>query len=199
MIITALRRAKHSARTLVFVDDEFECSISEALIFEYKLFQGKSISESTLQKLKDDAIVQKLIEDSIRLISKRPRSTKEITLYLEKKLVTYKRKGCKFKEQVLTSLRQKGYLDDRNFAKWWVDQRLAYKPRGRYLLQNELKEKGIPQDIISEVFGGIRLTPKKELSIAHNLAKKKRASMGSMNIEKNKRRLYNYLLRKGFS
>jgi regulatory protein len=41
-----------------------------------------------------------------------------------------------------------GYLDDAAFARWWGEQRDRHSPRGRRLLEAELRQRGVPRDVI---------------------------------------------------
>ena len=41
-----------------------------------------------------------------------------------------------------------GYLDDAAFARWWGEQRDRHSPRGRRLVEAELRQRGVPRDVI---------------------------------------------------
>ncbi len=53
----------------------------------------------------------------------------------------------------LERLTDLGYLDDRAFVRWWGEQRDRHAPRGRRLLELELRQKGVPRDVIEEMRG----------------------------------------------
>jgi len=80
----------------------------------------------------------------------------------------------------------------------WAQFRLQNKPIGRYKLNQELRLKGIKQDIIQKV---IDKTYKEidELTLARNLIKEKIVSSEIKNIRIDPKKIYNYLLRRGFS
>jgi len=80
----------------------------------------------------------------------------------------------------------------------WAQFRLHNKPIGRYKLNQELRTKGIKQDIIQKV---IDKTYKEldELTLAHNLVKEKIVSSEIKNIRIDPKKIYNFLLRRGFS
>lgn len=80
----------------------------------------------------------------------------------------------------------------------WAQFRLQNKPIGRYKLNQELRLKGIKQDIIQKV---IDKTYKEmdELTLARNLIKEKIVSSEIKNIRINPKKIYNFLLRRGFS
>jgi regulatory protein len=45
-------------------------------------------------------------------------------------------------------LRALGYLDDAAFARWWGEQRDRHAPRGRRMVEAELRQRGIGRDVI---------------------------------------------------
>lgn len=51
-------------------------------------------------------------------------------------------------ERVLERLAGLGLVDDRAFAVWWREQRDRHAPRGRRMLEAELRGKGVPRDVI---------------------------------------------------
>ena len=47
-------------------------------------------------------------------------------------------------------LTERGYLDDTAFARWWAENRAQFRPRGPYLLRQELRRKGVGSATIDE-------------------------------------------------
>ena len=41
-----------------------------------------------------------------------------------------------------------GYVDDAAFVRWWVEQRDRHNPRGRRMLEAELRQHGVPPRVI---------------------------------------------------
>jgi len=80
----------------------------------------------------------------------------------------------------------------------WAQFRLQNKPIGRYKLNQELRIKGIKQDIIQKV---VNKTYKEidELILARNLINEKIVSSEIKNIRVDPKKIYNFLLRRGFS
>ncbi|MGH2357623.1 MAG: regulatory protein RecX [Candidatus Limnocylindria bacterium] len=44
-----------------------------------------------------------------------------------------------------------GYVDDAAFVRWWVEQRDRHAPRGRRMLEAELRQHGVPRDLIESL------------------------------------------------
>ena len=129
----------------------------------------------------------------MRLIRFRPRSVKEMAQRL-------KQKGHRgfIIAQAIDELKEKRLLDDRMFAKLWIGDRMNIKPTGRNLITRELKAKGVDDETISGAFGefgGLF----DEYEIAMPLVRGKMAHMKGIEKEKAKKKLLDFLGRRGFS
>jgi len=129
----------------------------------------------------------------LRLLSRRIYSRYEISRKLNSK---------GYPENIIATLflwlENNKYINDELFAEMWAQFRLQNKPIGRYKLNQELRIKGIKQDIIQKA---IDKTYKEidELTLARNLIKDMIVSSEIKNIRINPKKIYNYLLRRGFS
>ena len=83
-----------------------------------------------------------------RFVAIRPRSEREIDLWLRKKRVDTN-EALELKEK----LHSLDLLDDLAFATWWIDQRNTFRPKGKKLLIYELKQKGVKGGVIEEALG----------------------------------------------
>lgn len=89
----------------------------------------------------------RLFDRTLRFLSYRPRSEKELREYLVKKKASDKEVSL-----ILTRLSELKIFDDREFTAWWIRSRQLSRPKGQRVIRMELKQKGISQDIIDEVF-----------------------------------------------
>ena len=80
----------------------------------------------------------------------------------------------------------------------WSQFRLQNKPIGRYKLNQELRLKGIKQDIIKKIIDKT-YNEIDELTFARNLVKDKIMSAEIKSIRIDPKKIYNFLLRRGFS
>ncbi len=128
-----------------------------------------------------------------RFLSYRPRSYAEV----EKKLHD---KGFNriVVQAVLSDLIRLGYVDDETFADQWVRGRVRLYQFGRRRIKQELKDKGLDNEVISRVVGGV-LTADLEIETARQAAERKLATMKALDRETRRRRLAGFLERKGFS
>ena len=51
---------------------------------------------------------------------------------------------------IVERLGELGYLDDAAFARWWGEQRDRHAPRGVRMIEAELRQHGVPRDVIEE-------------------------------------------------
>jgi regulatory protein len=51
-------------------------------------------------------------------------------------------------EATLEHLTKLGYVDDAAFARWWGEQRDRHAPRGLRLIEAELRQHGVPREVI---------------------------------------------------
>lgn len=94
-----------------------------------------------------------------------------------------------FKDLIAERLVERGYVNDRKFAEFWVENRFVKKGVSRRRLEQELMKKGIDKSIVVEVLSGSERSDEAEI---RKMIVKKR---GKYDDEK----LVAYLCRQGFS
>jgi len=187
--ITALTiQKKNPNRVNIFLDGEF--SFGVYVINAGKLRVGQLISEEMITSLKKVDQIEDGFQKALKYISYKPRTRSEVV----KKLNEYD-----FDEDIISDVLkmvvEKGYVNDLQYAKNWVENRSIYKPRSKKLITWELKNKQISEDIISEATGD--LVPEDKL--ASLAAEKYARRLSGYEKEIFVRRLSGYLIRRGFS
>ena len=83
------------------------------------------------------------LEVAFRFLAPRPRSRAEVARRL-------RRAGVREElvDECLQRLEELGYVDDREFARYWTEQRDSHAPRGRALLDAELRRLGLDADAL---------------------------------------------------
>jgi regulatory protein len=84
------------------------------------------------------------LDIALRFLANRPRSEREVRQRLRRAAVAEPDI-----ERVLTQLRHHGLLDDAAFARYWVDQRQTFRPRGARRLEAELRQHGVQPELAS--------------------------------------------------
>lgn len=83
-----------------------------------------------------------LLDSALKIISNRPHSKQEVIKFLQKKT-----KDDTLINQTIEKLEKAKLINDEAFAKWYVESRSRTRPRGQRLLEQELKQKGISNDV----------------------------------------------------
>lgn len=106
---------------------------------------GQVLTQEKIEKLRDEDMIENAFIRAMRLLSYRPRSEAEIRDRLRKS-------GQEdfVIEQVLGRMRESRLINDEVFSKEWIENRSTFRPRSQKLLQLELRQKGIPQEIITK-------------------------------------------------
>jgi regulatory protein len=89
-----------------------------------------------------------------------------------------------------------GMIDDEAFAKAWVESRHRGRGLARRALANELRRKGIDNEVASEAL--LAVSPDDESAAAEALVRRRVRSMSSLPRDVQTRRLIGMLGRKGF-
>lgn len=134
--------------------------------------------------------IEKAKSYTYNLLRVRPRGEKELGFRLKKK---------GFSESVskdtVSLFKKKGLLNDLKFARAWVYARLKSNPKGDTVLRHELAAKGISGKIIDKVLSE---NPEGEEVIARRLAGDRVKTLKGLPKLKAKKRLHDYLARRGF-
>lgn len=155
-----------------------------------------------------DDLYAKLLESSIRFVSFRPRSEKEFKDFLLKILQKRKASDDRMIDRVLTRLRDLGYADDAKFVSWWINQRQSHKPKGVRAIAQELKAKGVSDDLVKSLVVKRRdqfscdrngIGTDDELSLAKRAVEKKLPLWQKLPPLERKKKIYGFLGRRGFT
>jgi len=194
---SAVIRAVHlisrgSTRWRVELSTGESFSVDAGLLTRYDLRVGTVLDpERRAALLADDARIRakRVAFDLLRL---RNHSAHELALHL-------RRKGFAEDviEETLASLKALGYVSDEQFAAEWVESRRRNRPRGVLALREELKRKGIDQKTIERTLRAV--TAEDEHTLAVELARRQYGRYRTLPRDVARRRLYEFLLRRGFS
>lgn len=100
-------------------------------------------------------------------------------------------------DELMTRFKDVRLVDDHAFAVALATTRVSVQRRGAARIRQELREKGVPQDIAEEAIRGI--DAQDEYDAALTFALKRASTMRTLEHLVAKRRLYGALARRGFS
>lgn len=98
--------------------------------------------------------------------------------------------------RVVDRLKELNYLNDIEFADHFVKDRINFRPRGKFLIQKELKQKGVDITAIETAFGNSDFDEEDMAIIA---LEKKLKSWEKYPTEKVRSKAFSFLSGKGFS
>jgi regulatory protein len=175
-------------RVKVVLDTGTTTWVSPAVAAEAGLHKGQTLSLRDLEGLKNSDEIHRSFNCALRYLGPRPKSEAEIRARL-----SCHGFNTAIIDQTVTRLKQKGFIDDAAFARFWRENRETFKPRSRRLIVLELKQKGIDSGIISDTVSGID----DELG-AYHAAQRKIRSLSGLDYPAFRKRLGDFLKRRGF-
>jgi regulatory protein len=193
MIITSIeRQVKQPHRYNIYIDDQYAFSVHEDILIRHSLSKGMELDSSEMEKLLHHEENNKALHGALYYLKFRSRSEKEIRQQL-------KRKGFSAAtiQYVIERLTKQKYIDDQQFAIQWTKYRMMEQSKGRRYVQEELKEKGVNDDLIERALD--QIDDNIEKNKAMKLAEKRWVRYRHEEWPNVQRKLGQYLLRQGFT
>ncbi|MBN2008677.1 RecX family transcriptional regulator [candidate division KSB1 bacterium] len=193
-IITRLEvQQKRKNRCSVYIDDEFAFGIAIDLVVQFGLKKGTSLSATDIKTILLEESKRNAKDRAIRFLSFRDRSEKEI----RDKLKTLKIDAAVI-DWVMDELKRLKLVDDGRFATAFAKGKMASKPMGEYLLRREMSAKGLSDKYIETAIEQIN-QEHDPYKLAMQLAEKQLKKQGHVDAVKAKKRVSDFLLRRGFN
>lgn len=185
--ITALRVQKGNAqRVNVYLDGQYALAVP--ILTAANLRRGQLLSDEDIARLRAVDEEERAYDRAVRFLASRPRSIVETERYLRRHEL-----DDPVVDRVIRRLEAAGYLDDRLFAQFWVEDRERFRPRGQAALRYELYQKGLPDPIIEEALQALDAEDS-----AYRAAKHYAARLATLDRPAFRQKLGGYLLRRGF-
>jgi regulatory protein len=185
--ITALKvQKRNSHRINVYLDDEFAFGLSRYAAAWLQV--GQQLSPEKIKELQEVDKQEVAYQRALNYISYRPRSEAEVRKNLEKHDTPEE-----VVEEVLELLRRSELVDDTKFAQTWVENRSAFRPRGKRALAAELRQKGIGDETIDEALVALN-----EDNLAYQAALKQTRKYESLEWQDFRQKMSAFLARRGF-
>jgi regulatory protein len=196
-------QAKNPNRVNISVDGKYRFSLDVFQVGELGIKRNNDYSEAEIVGFETESQFGKLYARTLEYAMLRPRSVKEIRDYLWKKTLTTKYKSRKtgeikdkpgiskeITERVLERVQQKGYVNDEQFTRWWVENRNQTKGSSLRKLRSELQSKGVASAVVDAAL--LASTRSDEDELKKIIAKKAKRY-------DDEQKLMQYLARQGFS
>lgn len=185
--ITALEiQKRNKERVNVYLDGDYSFSLT--LIEAARLHRGQVLSDDDIAALQAQDAVEKAVDRAVRFLSFRPRSVQEIRRNLSQKGVAEPTV-----EAALARLEKLGYVDDEAFARFWVNNRDDFNPKGPRALRQELRQKGIANSIIDQALAAVDFTDAATRAVQRQVKRWQTLDQPAF-----KQKVYEFLARRGF-
>lgn len=191
MIVTQITELSKS-RSKVYIDQEFAFVLYKGELRLYHVTEGRKIAEKDYEEIMHTVLPKRAKLRAMNLLQKRS--------YTEKQLTDKLKEGCypqAIIEEAVAYVKSFRYIDDLQYA---IDYITSYEERKSLKkIEQDLLQKGISKEILREALrdweenGGIQ----DELAMIQELLEKKHYTSDC--DLKEKRRIYAFLLRKGYS
>lgn len=195
------KKNNKDARFNIFLDSKYAFSLNEEIILKKNLKEGKTLTLNEVNSLKNEDAQKKLLDKAVNFLSYRPRSEKEVADYLIKTISKaenikwHEAKESPLSDLIVEKLKKYGLIDDASFTIWWVNSRSKSRPKGRNLIEMELKRKGISSELIQKHLPDKAQT---DILLALEVLRKKERVLSKLKMPELKRKAFNYLSNRGF-
>lgn len=189
--ITRLAFQKHAAdRVNVYLDGQYAFALPALDAAGLRI--GEYLDDDAIARLQAQDERQKAYDRALRFLSFRPRSQAEVrrnllAAGLEADLV----------EATLARLIAQGYLDDAEFARFWVENRQQFRPKGGQALRGELRQRGVDSETVEAALTD--LDPSVSAYEAARPRAIRLAALAQADATVFRRKLSDFLLRRGFA
>lgn len=145
--ITALRFQKRDKeRVNLFLDGEYAFPLPAVEAAQLRI--GQQLSEQEIEELRAIDLRSRGYNRALRFLAVRPRSQLEVRRNLQAyRPKDGRRLAASQIEWIIAGLRERQYLDDREFARFWVEQRNRFRPIAPRALRYELRQKGVDDSV----------------------------------------------------
>lgn len=162
--ITRLQFQQHTAdRVNVYLDGQFAFGLPALEAAHLRVNQF--LTDAEIERLLAADLVQQAYDRAVRFLSVRPRSRAEVRRHLTLTATNAANKIADdaaasaaaeaVVEAVIEKLTQQGYLNDGDFARFWVDNRQQFRPKGSRALRQELRQRGLDSETIDAALADI--------------------------------------------
>ncbi|HSX03083.1 MAG TPA: RecX family transcriptional regulator [Candidatus Saccharimonadia bacterium] len=183
--ITTQKRAQ--TRYSIYLDNTYSFSLTDLELSTSGLRVGQSLTADEVLQWQQQSVDGKAYQAALRYLGYRPRSRREVHDQLVRK--DYEAAVI---ERTLERLEEHGLIDDRAFAEAWVASRQALKPRSRYVLEQELAQKGVAREVAQATVADIGASGHQQMLDAVIAKKRKQVRYQDPKV------LMEYLARQGF-
>ena len=179
----------------IHLENNQSINLYEDVIIKNNLLYKKEIGDDLLEKLDKDNSKEDIYNKCVKYISVRIRSIQEIKEYLKRKEIE-----PEIIDKTIDKLKKNNLLNDEQFAKAFIHDKINFTTMGPYKIEQELKKHKIDSNIISEYLYSINEEIIDDETIDNKINKQITKLMKSSRKKQNLRnKIYTNLLSLGYS
>lgn len=168
--------------------------VSAELIGEFRVAAGRPIDAAAAAKLSQAVRTLSVFDQAVAILARRPRSSRDLRLRLLRAGATEADVAA-----ALDRLQRLGLQNDAEFARHLAETRASVGGLSKRRLQQELRRRGLPQDITTgAVTAALDAVGLDEEGAALAAARKRMRALRSLDPAVARRRLYAFLARRGY-
>jgi len=193
MIIDRVVR-KDQKNVVIYFDNDEKLILSDDTFYNSGLRKGDKVSEDRYSYFIEQNILYHIKQRALSFLSRRLHSERELLIKLKGK--SYDERLIKI---VLNDLKIASFLDDKNFAFSYVEEKLKRKKWGINKIRAALFSKGVSSNIIDEAISEFDNT-ENNIELVNELARKKLEQLKKRNLDEKKiyPKVIAFLLSRGF-
>lgn len=193
--ITDIRtQTKDESRVSVFVDGEFAFGCHQDVAAKHGLSSGQRLTPEMQQDIEVDEEIVRAKQKAFNYLAHKPRTEEEVRRKLRRQDL-----GRRVIDEVIERLYELDYLNDEQYAADYAHNRFSNKGYGPIRIERELIERGVDRHLAEQTVAEF-FEEESELQAARAQARKRWPRVaGEQDIRKQKRKLFGYLQRRGFT
>lgn len=188
MIVTQIESI-NKTRCKVYIDGQLAFVLYKGELSRYKLRENKEIDEETY-----DEIVNQVLAKRAKLYCMNLLKTMDKTEHQLRQKLREKSYPQEISDRAIDYVKSFKYVDDSRYASHYIDYKGKSKSRQQIVM--ELQRKGVPHEVINQVYE--EKQPADEEALIRRLAEKKKFNPSTATPQE-KQKLYMFLMRKGFA
>ncbi|WP_025730241.1 recombination regulator RecX [Atopobacter phocae] len=191
-ITSIQQQKKDKERFNIYIDGTFRFGVSTETLIKFGLLKGNHLSDEQLEEIESYETIERAYHKSLRYLSRRLRTEKEVEHYLMKEEVEERAIA-----QVMARLIKTGYLNDLEYAKSFVRTELVTASKGPGMIKQKLREKKVSPAFIEEALLLYELDD--QVEIGWHLAEKYQRRLNKQSLREAKQKVTEHLMTKGFA
>ena len=189
MKVTKLKDVTRN-RYKVYVEERFAFVLYKGELSHFHIKEDSEITEEMYRQIIEDVIVKRGKKRILYLLEKMARTESQIREKMRQNYYT-----DEVIDEVIRYAQGYGYIDDGNYARMYIADKKRRKSKKE--IYYDLIKKGIDKEILQEAMG-VYYRDEDSIQVIHDIAMKKGYNE-IYNTEKEKQKIFAYLMRKGFA